>query len=114
LLWVIKIKVSEMVSGLRSVTEPAAAILSLTSIPGNLSKGVDKLSALSFGADQVKSVIQDEKILGISIKTDEKGEVKAKIAGITQEELPKWREENKAIKSNESAQEILNQTTVRT
>ncbi|HOY61420.1 MAG TPA: hypothetical protein PK045_02865, partial [Candidatus Woesebacteria bacterium] len=106
-----KNKVSEMVSGLRSVTEPAAAILSLTSIPGNLSKGIDKLSALSFGADQVKSVIQDEKILGISIKTDEKGEVKAEIAGITQEELPKWREENKAIKSNESVQEILNQTT---
>jgi len=106
-----KNKVSEMVSGLRSVTEPAAAILSLTSIPGNLSKGIDKLSALSFGADQVKSVIQDEKVLGISIKTDEKGEVKAEIAGITQEELPKWREESKAIKSNESVQEILNQTT---
>jgi len=101
-------KVSEMVSGLRSVTEPAAAILSLTNIPGNLSKGIDKLSALSFGADQVRSVIQDEKVLGISIKTDEKGEVKAEIAGVTQEELSKWREENKAIKSNESVEEIIN------
>jgi len=106
-----KNKVSEMVSSLRSVTEPAAAILSLTSIPGNLSKGIDKLSALSFGADQVKSVIQDEKVLGISIKTDEKGEVKAEISGLSEEELPKWKEANNAIKSNESAQEILNQTT---
>lgn len=106
-----KNKVSEMVSGLRSVTEPAAAILSLTNIPGNLSKGIDKLSALSFGADQVKSVIQDEKVLGISIKTDEKGEVKAEISGLSEEELPKWKEANNAIKSNESAQEILNQTT---
>ena len=103
-----KNKVSEMVSDIRSVTEPAAAILSLTNIPGNLSKGIDKLSALSFGADQVRSVIQDEKILGISIKTDEKGEVKAEIAGVTQEELPKWKEENKVVKSNESPEEIIN------
>jgi hypothetical protein len=80
----------------------------LTNIPGNLSKGIDQLSAISFGADQVKSVIQDEKVLGISIKTDEKGEAKAEIAGLAKEELSKWREENKAIKSNESAEEIVN------
>ena len=103
-----KNKVSEMVSGVRTVTEPAAAILTLANIPGNLSKGIDKLSAVSFGADQVKSVIQDEKVLGISIKTDEKGEAKAEIAGLTEEELSKWREENKAIKSNESAKEVIN------
>jgi len=109
-----KNKVSEMVSGLRSVTEPAAAILSLTNIPGNLSKGIDKLSALSFGADQVRSVIQDEKVLGISIKTDDKGQIKAEIAGITQEELPKWKEDYKATKSNESAQEIINNAKIAT
>lgn len=103
-----KNKVSEMVSGVRTVTEPAAAILSLANIPGNLSKGIDKLSAISFGADQVRSVIQDEKVLGISIKSDATGEVKAEIAGLTEEELPSWREENKAVKSNESAEEIIN------
>ncbi len=91
-----KNKVSEMVSGVRSVTEPVAAILTLTNIPGNLSKGIDKLSALSFGADQVRSVIQDEKVLGISIQTDETGEVKAEIAGLNEEELPAWREEKKS------------------
>ncbi len=107
-----KNKVSEMVSNFRSVTEPAAAILSLTNIPGNLSKGIDKLSALSFGADQVRSVIQDEKILGISIKTDGKSEVKAEITGITQEELSKWKEENKAVKSNESPEEIINNASI--
>lgn len=104
-----KNKVSEMVSSVRSVTEPAAAILTLTNIPGNLSKGIDKLSALSFGADQVRSVVQDEKVLGISIKTDENGEVKAEFAGISEEELPKWREDNKAIKSKQSVEEIVNQ-----
>lgn len=91
----------------RSVTEPAAAILSITNIPGNLSKGIDKLSALSFGADQVRSVIQDEKVLGISIKTDEKGEIKAEIAGLSQEELPTWKEENNAVTSNQSVEEII-------
>ncbi|MEF3691526.1 MAG: hypothetical protein V3574_00535 [Candidatus Moraniibacteriota bacterium] len=109
-----KNKVSEMVSSVRTVTEPAAAILTLTNIPGNLSKGIDQLSAISFGADQVKSVIQDEKVLGISIKTDEKGEAKAEIAGLAKEELSKWREENKAIKSNESAEEIINNAKVAT
>jgi len=102
-----KNKVSEMVSGIRTVTEPAAAILTLANIPGNLSKGIDKLSAISFGADQVKSVIQDEKVLGISIKTDEKGEAKAAVAGLTEEEVPVWREENQAPKSTESAEEII-------
>lgn len=102
-----KNKVSEMVSSVRSVTEPAAAILSITNIPGNLSKGIDKLSALSFGADQVRSVIQDEKVLGISIKTDEKGEIKAEIAGLSQEELPTWKEENNVVSSNQSVEEII-------
>lgn len=102
-----KNKVSEMVSGIRTVTEPAAAILTLANIPGNLSKGIDKLSAVSFGADQIKSVIQDEKLLGISIKTDEKGEVKAAVAGLTEEEVPVWREDNQAPKSTESAEEII-------
>jgi hypothetical protein len=103
-----KNKVSEMVSGVRSVTEPAAAILTLTNIPGNLSKGIDKLSAISFGADQLRSSVQDEKVLGISIKSDETGGIKAEIARLTEEELPIWREENQAVKSNESIQEIIN------
>lgn len=103
-----KNKVSEMVSSVRTVSEPAAAILSITNIPGNLSKGIDRLSALSFGADQVRSVIQDEKILGISIKTDEQGSTKGEIAGLNEDELPKWREENNAPKSDQPVEEIVN------
>ena len=92
----IKIKLLEYVSNIRSVTEPAASILTLASIPGNLSKAGEKFAATNFGAEQIRSAIQDKKILGISIKIDEKGETKAEIAGLTEEELPEWKKDNNA------------------
>jgi hypothetical protein len=104
-----KNKVSEIVGTLRVATEPAASILTLANIPGNLSKAMDKVSAGYFAADQVRSAIQDEKILGISIKVNDTGEFKTEVAGLTEEELPKWMAENNIIKSGESAEEILNQ-----
>jgi hypothetical protein len=96
-----------MVGKIRTVTEPAASILTVVNMPGNLSKAMEKVSALSFAGDQIRSVAQDEKILGINIKVDEKGEVEAKVSGLTEEELPKWREENNATESNQTAEEIL-------
>jgi hypothetical protein len=104
-----KNKVSEMAGTLRVVTEPAASILTIANMPGNLSKAMDKVSAGYFAADQVRSVIQDEKILGISIKIDKAGETKASISGLTEQELPEWMKENNIVKSGESAEEILNQ-----
>ena len=107
-----KNKVSEIVGSLRTVTEPAASILAIANMPGNLSKAVDQLSVISFGADQIRSVVQDKKILGISIKTDAGGEAKIEMAGLSEDELLQWREENNAIKSNESAEEIINNTKI--
>jgi len=104
-----KNKVSEMVGTLRVVTEPAASILTIANMPGNLSKAMEKVSAGYFAADQVRSAIQDEKILGISIKVDEAGETKASVAGLTKEELPEWMAENNIVKSGETVEEILNQ-----
>ncbi len=104
-----KNKVSEMVGSLRVVTEPAAGILTIANMPGNLSKAMEKVSAGYFAADQVRSAIQDEKILGISIKINEAGETKASVAGLTQQELAEWMKENNVIKSGESVEEILNQ-----
>jgi len=104
-----KNKVSEMVGTLRVVTEPAASILTIANMPGNLSKAMEKVSAGYFAADQVRSAIQDEKILGISIKVDEAGETKASVAGLTEQELPEWMAENNIVKSGETAEEILNQ-----
>jgi len=98
-----------MVGTLRVVTEPAASILTIANMPGNLSKAMEKVSAGYFAADQVRSAIQDERILGISIKVGEAGETKASVSGLTKEELPEWMAENNIVKSGETVEEILNQ-----
>lgn len=104
-----KNKVSEMVNKARAVTEPAASILTIANLPGNVSKAMEKVSAGYFAADQIRSAIQDEKILGISIKTDEKGETKASVVGLTEEEVPEWMKENNIVKSGEKVEEIMKQ-----
>jgi len=104
-----KNKVSSMVSKMRSVTEPAAGILAIANIPGNVSKAIDKLGIVNFGADQIRSVVQDEKILGISIKIDEKGETKTEIASLSKEELAQWKENNNAPDSTQTVEEIIEQ-----
>jgi hypothetical protein len=104
-----KNKVSEMVNKARAVTEPAASILTIASMPGNVSKAMEKVSAGYFAADQVRSAVQDQKILGISIKVNEKGEVKTSVAGLTEKELPEWMKENNIVKSGESVEEIMKQ-----
>jgi len=103
-----KNKVSEMVNKARTVTEPAASILTIANMPGNVSKAMEKVSAVYFTADQVRSAIQDEKILGISIKTDEKGEVKASVSGLTETELGQWKKENN-ITSIQPIEEVIKQ-----
>jgi hypothetical protein len=103
-----KNKVSEMVGKVRTVTEPAASILTIVNMPGNLSKAMEKISAISFAGDQIRSVVQDEKILGISIKTDEKGEVKAVVSGLTEAELTEWKKENNAT-TIQPIEEIMKQ-----
>jgi len=102
-------KVSEMVGKMRTVTEPAASILTITSMPGNVSKAMEKVSAGYFAADQIRSAIQDNKVLGISIKTNEKGETKASVAGLTEEEVSEWMKENNIVKSGEKVEEIMKQ-----
>ena len=103
-----KNKVSEMVGKVRTVTEPAASILTLANIPGNVSKAMEKVSAFAFAGDQIRSVVQDEKILGISIKVDEKGEVKTQVSGLTEAELVEWKKDNN-ITTVEPIEEIMKQ-----
>ncbi|MDD4107019.1 MAG: hypothetical protein PHX84_03730 [Candidatus Shapirobacteria bacterium] len=103
-----KNKVSEMVGKVRTVTEPAASILTLINIPGNVSKAMEKISAVSFVGDQIRSVAQDEKVLGISIKVDEKGEVKTQVSGLTETELVEWKKNNN-VTTVEPIEEIIKQ-----
>lgn len=109
-----KNKITEMAGSIRSVTEPAASILTLANIPGNLSKAVDKFAAVNFAADQVRSSVQDKKIIGFSIKTNDKGEVKAEISGLTEEELANWKKENNVVASNQSIEEVMKEIEIET
>lgn len=102
-----KNRVSEMVSGIRTVTEPVAGILTITSMPGNLGKAIEKLGAVSFTADQIRSVAQDGKVLGISIVSGSEGGIRAEAAALAPEELPAWRQDTGATASGESITEAL-------
>lgn len=60
-------KVAQVVGELRSVTEPAAGLLTIVNIPGNLSSAADKLGAITFGAEQIVSLAQDGNVIGINL-----------------------------------------------
>jgi hypothetical protein len=104
-----KNKVSQMAGQIRAVTEPAASILTLANIPGNVSKGIEKISAISFVGDQIRSVVQDDKILGISIKTDQTGKAVVTVSGLTESELVEWKKDNDAVSQTQSIEEIIKQ-----
>jgi len=96
------------ISNMRSYTEPAASILSLTDIPKNVAKGaalLDKVGVVLIQVDQVRSMVQDGKLLGINIKpADKKAESKPKVevATLEEDEVKKWIEEHKNEKEDNS------------
>lgn len=92
-------KLTKYISGVRKYTEPAASLLSLTDIPSNIGKGakaLDKLSVVLVEADQVRSMLQDGKLLGINIRPDKKDKTKVKVelAPLKEKELKQWIEDN--------------------
>ena len=81
------------ISDIRAYTDPAASILSLTDIPKNVAKGadlLDKVGVVLMEVDQIRSVLQDGKLLGINIRPDSKVEV----AAIKKDEVKKWIDEH--------------------
>ena len=88
-------KTTKYISKIRdeSHLEPAAAILSLTDIPGNLKKGAEvaqKIGVLVMEAEQIRSIIQDKKVLGINIDPDSK---KIEASGLNEDEIDDWEKE---------------------
>jgi len=87
-----KNKISSIVGDARKITEPASAILMISTLPNNLVKGIDKLNAVVFGADQLNSTIQYGSIVGIKLPTY-KGNQSAQtmeVSVLEKEELEKW------------------------
>jgi hypothetical protein len=91
-----KNKISTVVGDVRKITEPAAAILMVSTLPSNLVKGIDKLNAVVFGADQLNSTIQNGSVIGIKLPapTKEKPKPAAEVSVLEKEELDIWIKEN--------------------
>jgi len=93
-------KAVKAISNIRGYTEPAASLLSLTDIPANVGKmasKLDKVGVVLVEVEQMRSVIQDGKLLGINIKpSDKKADNKPTVeaAALKEGEIQQWMEEN--------------------
>jgi hypothetical protein len=103
-----KNKISTVVGSAREVTEPAAAILMISTLPNNLTKAVDKLGAVTFGADQLNSSIQEGKVIGISLPTASRPSTTENMTVSVMEnaEVAEWLNENGATETTETVAEI--------
>lgn len=66
-----KNKVSSFVQDMRTVTEPIAAVLTITNIPGSLGKASDKFEAVSVGLEGFRASMQEGKVIGIDLRNFE-------------------------------------------
>ena len=73
-------KVAELVGNVRAVTDPAATILNITSVPDNLASGFDKFNAVMLALDQFRNAAQEGKVVGVSLPVYE-GKAKVEAAG---------------------------------
>lgn len=107
-----KNKISVIIGDVRTVTEPAAAILMVSTLPSNLALGIDKLNAVAFGADQLNSAIQSGTVIGIKLPAYNKEIVKdapkesPKVAVLEKEEVAEWLSEQGASENPETVAEI--------
>lgn len=85
-------QVSEFIADTRVLTEPAAAILSITTIPQNIGTGFDKFNAAMLALDQFNSAAQDGKVVGIALPAYKKeGQInKAQGATMSEAEIDEW------------------------
>ncbi|NLT53447.1 MAG: hypothetical protein GXX79_02525 [Actinomycetales bacterium] len=59
--------VSAFLGDVRSVTEPVSGLLTIVTMPGDLDKAVNTVNAVWFGAEQINSFAQENKVLGIDL-----------------------------------------------
>ncbi len=104
-------KISNIIDTARVVTEPLATILTITSIPENIGTKFEKFGAVMVGLEQFNGAVQEEKILGVEISTNNKSNTKepVKVAVLEKSELQKWIESN-ATKTESNSNEIKVQT----
>ena len=110
-------KISAVIDDARKITEPVSGLLTISTMPGNLTKGIEKLNAISFTAEQINSGAQEGKIIGIeipevSIDSSNRFENIKKYKGpvyiskIEPNEVDKWLSENNIKVEPETKAEI--------
>lgn len=106
-------KISAVIDTARIVTEPAAAILSISSAPENIASGFDKFNAVMLGADQLNSAVQDGKIAGIKLPAYNPENIKAPIvvSSLSKEELSQWLKEQGVKDGQESPSAVASELT---
>lgn len=62
-----KNKVSSFVKDVRTVTEPIAAVISITNIPSNLSTPYEKFDSVMIGLEQFRASAQEGKVIGVDL-----------------------------------------------
>lgn len=98
-------QVSAIAGDARKATEPLAGLLTISTLPGNLTKGIEKLNAITFTAEQVNGGVQEGKVIGIEIpevkielnhkfENIKKYQRPVYISKINPDEIDKWSREN--------------------
>jgi len=85
-------KISQIVSDARIVTEPIATILTITDVPNNLTKGIEKFNAVMLALEQFRVSAQEGKVVGIQLPayTGEKTKAPIEVSVLEQGEVQKW------------------------
>lgn len=101
-------KVSAIVGGARTVTEPLANILSISDIPKNLKTGYEKFNVVMTALDQFNSTVQEGKVIGINLPVykKEKTDKKIEVSIMESNEIDKWMEDNKIENKSETIKDI--------
>lgn len=103
-------KISEIVWDVRIVTEPFATVLTITNIPWNLDKGIDKFNAVMVALDQFNSAVQDWKAVWIKLPVYTKDNTKQKIevSILEKNDLEKWIKDQGGTLDKETLEDIEN------
>jgi len=64
-------KISSLVKDVRTVTEPIASVITITSIPGNLGSAYGKFDSVMVGLEQFRESAQEGKIIGVDLRNFE-------------------------------------------
>lgn len=110
-------KISSIAEDARKITEPVSGLLTISTMPGNLTKGIEKLNAITFTAEQINSGVQDGKIIGIEIPevsidpnsnfaNIKKYKAPVYISKIEPNEVDKWLSENNIASEADTQEKI--------